>query len=104
MTPFFFQTQARDFILVNVLLFPLVWFTSVYINLWLKTIGLIKHSEALAHAMAIPTPILATFLFYKFVAFKVSVLTQFDGKFLTINDGYPLTKKHNIHAVFRFTT
>lgn len=38
------------------------------------------------------------------IAAELSVLTQFDGKFLTINDGYPLTKKHNIHAVFRFTT
>lgn len=64
------QTQIRDFILVNLSFFPLVWYASIYINIWLKTIGINSHSEELAHGMAISLPILATFLLYKFVAFK----------------------------------
>jgi putative flippase GtrA len=64
------HAQARDFVLVNLAFFPLVWLVSVQVNNWLKTIGMISHSEELAHAIAIPLPILATFLIYKFFAFR----------------------------------
>jgi len=64
------HAQARDFVLVNLAFFPLVWLVSVQVNNWLKTLGMISHSEDLAHAIAIPLPILATFLIYKFFAFK----------------------------------
>jgi putative flippase GtrA len=64
------HAQARDFVLVNLAFFPLVWLVSVQVNNWLKTLGMISHSEELAHAIAIPLPILATFLIYKFFAFK----------------------------------
>ena len=62
--------QARNFVMVNLSFFPVVWFASVHINNWLKSLGMASHSEELAHAMAIPLPMLATFLLYKFYAFK----------------------------------
>jgi putative flippase GtrA len=64
------SAQARDFIFANVSLFPLVWFASIFINDGLKTYGVLAYSEELAHALAIPMPMFATFLFYKFFAFK----------------------------------
>jgi putative flippase GtrA len=64
------HVQARDFVLVNLSFFPLVWLVSVQVNNWLKILGMISHSEELAHAIAIPLPMLATFLIYKFFAFK----------------------------------
>jgi putative flippase GtrA len=64
------HAQARDFVLVNLSFFPVVWLASVQVNQWLKTLGMISHSEELAHAIAIPLPMLATFLIYKFFAFK----------------------------------
>lgn len=64
------HTQARDFILVNLSFFPLVWLVSVQVNDWLKTIGIMKHSEEMSHAIAISLPMLATFLIYKFFAFR----------------------------------
>lgn len=64
------HAQARDFVLVNLSFFPVVWFVSLQINNWLKTISIVSHSEELAHAIAIPLPMLATFLIYKFFAFK----------------------------------
>ena len=62
--------QARDFVVVNLSFFPLVWLVSVQVNDLLKTLGMVSHSEELAHAMAIPLPMLATFLIYKFITFK----------------------------------
>ena len=64
------HAQARDFVLINLSFFPLVWLASVQVNNWLKTIGMVSHSEELAHAIAISLPMLATFLIYKFFAFK----------------------------------
>lgn len=64
------HAQARDFILVNLSFLPLVWLASIQINIGLKTVGMTAHSEELAHAIAIALPMLATFLIYKFFAFK----------------------------------
>ena len=64
------HAQARDFVWINLLSFPVVWFFSLQINSWLKTIGMVSYSEELAHAIAIPLPMFATFLIYKFFAFK----------------------------------
>jgi len=64
------RIQARDFVLVNLSFLPLVWLTSIHVNNWLKIIGMMRHSEELAHAIAIPLPMLATFLIYKFFTFK----------------------------------
>lgn len=62
--------QIRDFILVNLAFLPVVWLTAVFLSQWLKSVGMINHSEDLAHALAIPIPMFATFLIYKFFAFK----------------------------------
>lgn len=67
------SAQARDFVLVNLAFFPLVWAVSIYVNAGLKALGMNHHSEELAHAIAISMPLLATFLLYKFVAFKGKV-------------------------------
>lgn len=64
------SAQARDFVLVNLAFFPLVWAVSIYVNAGLKALGMTNHSEEFAHAIAISVPLLATFLLYKFVAFK----------------------------------
>lgn len=70
------HVQARDFVLVNLAFFPLVWLVSMLINNWLKAIGMTSHSEELAHAVAISLPMLATFLIYKFFAFKEQYESQ----------------------------
>lgn len=62
--------QARDFVMVNFSFFPLVWFASLKINAGLQAVGMIHHSEELAHGIAVALPTLATFLIYKFFAFK----------------------------------
>lgn len=64
------HSQARDFFLVNLAFFPIVWLVSIGVNRWLKAIGLTRYSEELAHAIAIALPLVATFLIYKFFAFK----------------------------------
>lgn len=64
------KLQMRDFILVNLSFFPIVWLAAVQVNIWLKSVGMVEHTEELAHALAIPLPVLATFLIYKFFAFK----------------------------------
>lgn len=61
--------QARDFALVNILFLPVVLLVSVGLSAGLKHLGLKHHAEELAHALAIPVPMLATFLIYKFFAF-----------------------------------
>ncbi len=70
------SAQARDFILINLAFFPLVWLVSLQVNRWLISFGMIDHSEELAHAIAIPMPMLATFLLYKFLAFKERTYEQ----------------------------
>lgn len=62
--------QARDFVIVNLLSFPVVWFASLRIDSGLRSLGMTHYSEALAHGIAIALPMLATFLIYKFHAFK----------------------------------
>lgn len=64
------RTQARDFIIVNLSFFPLVWLASMEINQVLLSLGMIRYTEALAHGIAVALPMLATFLIYKFIAFK----------------------------------
>lgn len=64
------QAQARDFVLINLALFPVVWTVAVVLEAGLKLAGMARYTEELAHAVAIALPMLASFLFYKFVAFK----------------------------------
>jgi putative flippase GtrA len=62
--------QARDFILTNVLFFPVVWASALVLNYIMISFGFVTHSEAIAHGVAVGLPMVATFLIYKFFAFK----------------------------------
>lgn len=64
------RKQARDFIIVNALFFPVVWGASLSIDRLFRTLGLGIYSEAAAHAVAVALPTFLTFLIYKFFAFK----------------------------------
>ncbi|KAE9643774.1 GtrA family protein [Pseudomonas sp. PB106] len=62
--------QARGFIFMNLLSFPIVWFSAIYINSGLLSLGLRSYTEAFAHAIAVTLPTITTFLFYKIFAFR----------------------------------
>lgn len=64
--------QARDFVLTNLAFFPVVWGVSMGLRTLFWRLGMVRYVEGLAHAIAIATPVLATFLVYKFIAFKES--------------------------------
>lgn len=63
-------TQARDFIVINLAMFPIVWVAAMLLRAVLPAIGVVQHADAVAHALAISLPVLATFLLYKFYAFR----------------------------------
>jgi putative flippase GtrA len=62
--------QARDFVAINLAFFPVVWVTAMGLNEVLPRMGIVQYSEEVAHALAISLPVLATFLLYKFYAFR----------------------------------
>jgi putative flippase GtrA len=62
-------TQGRDFVLVNLLFLPPVWLAAIGVNRLLKELGMPRHTEELAHAIAIAIPLCATFLIYKLHTF-----------------------------------
>ncbi|MGH8475571.1 MAG: GtrA family protein [Methylococcales bacterium] len=62
--------QARDFVIVNLSFLPLVWIASITIDHALQSHGIVRHSQALAHGIAVGLPMLVNFLIYKFFAFK----------------------------------
>ncbi len=64
------EKQARDFILINLLFFPLVWAVALLLNRALIAMGVPAFTEELAHGFAISLPVLMTFLLYKFYAFR----------------------------------
>lgn len=64
------QKQIRDFMLINISFFPVVWGVSLALNSWFRGLGMVLYTQGLAHAIAISLPVLATFLLYKFVAFR----------------------------------
>lgn len=64
------RKQARDFIIVNISFLPIVWLASISINIALQAAGMLLYTEAIAHAIAVAIPMFATFLIYKFFAFK----------------------------------
>jgi putative flippase GtrA len=65
--------QARDFALVNISFFPVVWAVSVLINNGLLASGMLKYTQEASHAVAVILPTFLTFLIYKLFAFKDSV-------------------------------
>jgi putative flippase GtrA len=62
--------HARDFIIVNICFFPLVWLGSVQLNTALIYLGVNRFSEEISHFIALSLPIFSTFLIYKFFIFK----------------------------------
>ena len=62
--------QARDFIVINLAFMPVVWAAAMALNALLPRVGVVRYSEGVAHALAICLPVLATFLLYKFYAFR----------------------------------
>lgn len=64
------QQQARDFIITNICFFPVVWVFAIEANSILQYYGVVRCTEAVAHAIAVGIPMFATFLIYKLIAFK----------------------------------
>ncbi len=62
--------QARGFVLINLLFFPIVWYAAITINDGLRTLGFTFHTEEISHAIAVALPMIVTFLFYKLIAFR----------------------------------
>jgi len=62
--------QARDFIIVNLAFFPIVWGASLALDYSFKQLGMVNFRHELSHAIAVVLPTIATFLIYKFFAFK----------------------------------
>ncbi len=63
------RKQARDFLLVNLIFFPVVWGASIFIKRLLNEMTVIAHADGIAHGLAITIPVFMTFLIYKFIAF-----------------------------------
>lgn len=63
------QKQVRDFVMVNLMFFPVVWGASMLIRQFLPEIGVIIYVDGIAHGLAIAIPTFATFLIYKFITF-----------------------------------
>jgi putative flippase GtrA len=61
--------QARDFILVNLAFFPIVWGAALLFRKLLIQAGVSHFVDGVAHGLAIMLPVLMTFLIYKFIAF-----------------------------------
>lgn len=62
--------QARDFTIINLCFFPLVWSAALVLDVLLKKVGITRYTEASAHGIAVMLPTCATFLIYKFFAFR----------------------------------
>jgi putative flippase GtrA len=65
--------QARDFIMINIAFFPLVWAASIGLDHALRELGMRHATQAVAHAAAIGLPAMVTFLLYKFYAFREGI-------------------------------
>jgi putative flippase GtrA len=64
------RKQMIEFIFINLSVFPIVWFLSVFLNNYLISVGVNNHSKEIAHAIALCFPAFITFLIYKFFAFR----------------------------------
>lgn len=64
------RKQARDFLAINLAFLPVVWLASLMLNQWLIGKGAVRYSEETAHAIAITLPVMATFILYKYFAFR----------------------------------
>ena len=62
-------TQIYKFIGINLFFFPVVYYTSIFINNFLVSMNHYTFSRGIAHFLAISIPMLITFIFYKFRVF-----------------------------------
>ena len=65
------DVQVRRFVIINLSFLPVVWAGSLIFSTALKAMGIKEYSDEIGHAASLALPMLATFLLYKFVAFKV---------------------------------
>lgn len=63
--------QMRDFFITNIAFLPVVWSAAILLAKFIPHILATQYNEEIAHAIAISIPMFATFLIYKFIAFKV---------------------------------
>lgn len=63
-------SQARDFFIVNMLTFPIVYLAAIMIDYWLHWLGFKLYTKEIAHAIALGLPMVITFLIYKFHIFR----------------------------------
>ena len=64
------DVQARRFIVINLSFVPLVWGGALAFVIILEKLELQNYVEEIAHALSLALPMLATFLLYKFFAFR----------------------------------
>jgi putative flippase GtrA len=64
------RRQALEFALVNLAFFPVVWGATMLLERAFTAAGVVRHTQALAHGVAVLIPAFATFLIYKFFTFK----------------------------------
>lgn len=67
------QSQMRDFIVVNLAFLPVVLAATMALRPLFRFLGPADFSDAAAHGVAVAIPTLATFLIYKFIAFRETV-------------------------------
>jgi len=65
------KKQMRDFVITNIAFLPVVWSAAIILAKYIPYIFTTQYNEEIAHAIAIAIPMFATFLIYKFIAFKV---------------------------------
>ncbi len=61
--------QAREFVIINLIFFPVVLSASIFIREGLIQNGVILYVDGIAHGLAITIPVFMTFLVYKFITF-----------------------------------
>ena len=64
------NVQARRFVVINLSFLPLVWGGALALVFVLERLGMRNYVEEVAHAISLALPMLATFLLYKFFAFR----------------------------------
>lgn len=64
------KKQIRDFTVINLVNFPILWILSIIFKLFIENIlGITLYSAEIAHFIALSIPMFINFLIYKFIAF-----------------------------------
>lgn len=62
--------QIRDFMIINLAMFPVVFLGAILFNKLLLIINITFYNEDIAHAFALSLPVVFTFLIYKLHVFR----------------------------------